>query len=276
MKQGAIDYILGMINSFIGSGNTGYLNECLLNGGTLEECNDENIDFVRITNGMDKKCQASEIFRSVYKINSPFTNKMRDYFLLSNDNNLNIQDLATGETMPNVPEMPAGIGARVLPVQSVDGTIILQFNNTHLDTATTLGFINTFYHELVHAYLLHLYYNGELINEYPDYTELEVSMINFFADIQNTDLAAIYDKAMHDVYVDFIDDIAEAIISFCNYNNIVGVNLEYAKKLVWGGLNGNDIFYENLTPVEQNETQTLLAYENSNTTASTKGTKTCE
>ena len=75
--------------------------------------------------------------------------------------------------------------------------------------------------------------------------------------------------------MDFIDQIAESIVAYCNYNNIDGVNFVYAKKLVWGGLNGYDVFSDNLTLAQRNEAQTLLAYENSNITTNAKGTKTC-
>ncbi|AUC74277.1 hypothetical protein [Olleya sp. Bg11-27] len=90
------------------------------------------------------------------------------------------------------------------------------------------------------------------------------------------DLSDIYDKEMHDIYIHFIDQIAESIVAYCIYNDITGVNLEYAKKLVWGGLNGNAIFSETLTIEEQLEAQTLLAYENSNITANAKGEKDCD
>lgn len=241
-------------------------------------CGDSNLEFDDLESfisGMDKRCQALAVFRSISKIDSPFTNKIKNYFLLTNTNSLNLQDLATGESVADEPEMPANVGARVLYEPAADGTIILQFNNTHLDTATTLGFINTFYHELVHAYILRLYYSGELLNEYPIYTDLKIAIDNFLNDETNTVLGDIFDKEMHDIYVDFIDEIAESIVAYCNYNNINGVNLVYAKKLVWGGLNGYDVFFNNLTQAQQNEAQTLLAYENSNITANAKGAKTC-
>lgn len=244
----------------------------------LAICDDSDLEFEdleKFINGMDKRCQALAVFRSISKIDSPFTNKIKNYFLLTNTNNLNLQDLATGESVADEPEMPANVGARVLYEPAADGTIILQFNNTHLDTATTLGFINTFYHELVHAYILRLYYSGELLNEYPTYTDLKIAIDNFLNDDANIVLGDIFDKEMHDIYVDFIDEIAESIVAYCNFNNIDGVNLVYAKKLVWGGLNGYDVFSDNLTPAQQNEAQTLLAYENSNITANAKGTKTC-
>ncbi|WP_034060997.1 hypothetical protein [Lacinutrix jangbogonensis] len=235
-------------------------------------------DIENLINGMDKNCQALAVFRSISRINSPFTNKIKNYFLLSNTNNLNLQDWSTGETSDEIPTMPANVGARVLHADSDDGTIILQFNNDHLDTATTLGFINTFYHELVHAYMLRLYYSGELLNEYPTYTSLNTAIANFINDDTNdTTFGDLYYKEMHDIYVDFIDQIAESIVAYCVYNNISGVNLQHAVKLVWGGLNGYDVFFDNqnLTDDERIEAQTQLGYENSNITAHAKGTKTC-
>ena len=240
------------------------------------EAVDEVKELVELTNDMDKDCQALALFRSIFKIDSPFTNKIKNYFILSDVNNLNIQDLAIGESIGSEPPMPSNVGARVLPEPSTDGTIILQFNNNHLDNATTLGFINTFYHELVHAYILHLYFSGELLNEYPSYTSLKTSMDNFFNDSTNTTLGNLYNKEMHDIYIDFIDEIAESIVAYCISNNINGVDLSYAKKLVWGGLYGNDIFNNSLTPSQQNEATTLLNYENLNYTTNAKGTKTCE
>ena len=240
-----------------------------------EDAQVETIAIIELINGMDKECQAIELVYSIYKVNSTFTNKIKNYFITSSDNKLNFQDLNTGESVSDEPTMPANIGARVLPEPSSDGTIILQFNNDHLDNATSLGYVNTFYHELVHAYILHLYHSGELLNEYPGYTDLKIAMDNFFNNSSNTTLANIYDKEMHDIYIDFIDQIAESIVAYCDYNNINGVDLVYAKKFVWGGLNGYDVFYNNLTPAQRLEAQTLLAHENFNNTSNAKGTKTC-
>ena len=237
----------------------------------------DNIE--HLTQYMDKLCQALELFRSISKIDSEFTNKMKEYFFFSDENHINLQDLATDESInEDDSPMPENVGARVLPIlgSDEDESVILQFHNDHLDTATTLGFVNTFYHELVHAYILQLYYNGELLNEYPNYTELNSAIVNFLNDDENEDLGEIYIKEMHDIYVDFIDDIAIAIVAYCDYNNIINVDLDYAKKLVWGGLNGNDVFSDNLTPSQQIEAQTLLGYENLNNIDYAKGTKTCD
>lgn len=284
------EQILNCLNSNININNPVYITNADLRNSGLNlsdmlnyldqnECSSEAqvemIAMIKLISGMEKECQAMEVFRSIFRINSTFTNNIKNYFLLSNDNNLNLQDLDTGESVSDEPPMPANVGARVLPEPGSDGTIILQFNNTNLDTATTLGYVNTFYHELVHAYILHLYHSGELLNEYPAYTDLKTAMDNFFNNSTNTTIANIYDKEMHDIYIDFIDQIAESIVAYCDYNNINGIDLVYAKKLVWGGLNGYDVFNDNLTPTQRLEAQTLLAHENFNNTSNAKGTKTC-
>ena len=243
----------------------------------LEEDEDLEVNAIlQFLNGMDKECQALEVFRSIYKVDSDFTNDISDYFLKSNENFINLQDLGTGQAEDEEPPMPSIVGARVLEQLSVEGYVILQFNSNHLDNATTLGFINTFYHELIHAKILHLYHNGNLLNEYPSYIDLDSAMDNFFADTENTTLGAIYQKEMHDIFIDFIDPIANSLVEYCNQNDISSVDFNYAKKLVWGGLNGYHVFYDNLTTTEQIEAQILLGYENSNITINAKGSKTCD
>ena len=101
-------------------------------------------------------------------------------------------------------------------------------------------------------------------------------MDNFFNDSTNVILGSVYEKKMHDIYVDFIDQIAESIVAYCVANNINDVDLAYAKKLVWGGLYGNEVFNNSLTLPQQNEATTLFNYENLNNTTNAKGTKTCE
>ncbi|WP_225037335.1 hypothetical protein [Winogradskyella sp. SM1960] len=235
----------------------------------------EDLDFEdleKFINGMDKDCQAKAIFYSISKTknNSDFTQKIWNHFFrTSSTNNINIQDI----------DLPGIGGARVrLLLESneyYDNVVIMEFDNTYLDTATTLGIVSTFYHELVHAYIVNLYHSGNLLTEYPEYTDLKTSMDNLLTDTNNNAFKEAYKQESHNIYTDFIDDLAEAIVAYCSYANINGVDLTYARKLVWGGLNGNNVFTENLTITERIGAQTLLAYEHFNDTTDAKGTKTC-
>jgi len=223
----------------------------------------------------DSPCQAKVIYKALF-VDSSFTNTFKEALIKPNNWHINFKDLDTGE---GEPPMQNNTGARVLPSiethPDYGRTVILEFNNDHLNQATNLGYINTLYHEMLHAYILHLHLKGELLNVYPQYLDLNTAMQNFLSDLENETLGIIYEKEMHNIYVDFIDLLANSLLQYCLDNNITGVNLTYAKKLVWGGLNGNDIFYNNLTTEQQIDAQALLAYENSNISANAKGPKTC-
>jgi len=128
---------------------------------------------------------------------------------------------------------------------------------------------------MLHALILQSYYNGNFLTEYPDYTSLKVAIDNYLEDTSNAELTNIYNREMHNIYVDFIDEIANAIVSYSTANNISDVNLEYAKKMVWGSLHGYEISTENLTLIQELEASTILSYEHLNNTENAKGTKTC-
>ncbi|MDG5492863.1 hypothetical protein [Psychroserpens sp. SPM9] len=243
---------------------------------------DDDLEFESLktwVDGMDKKCQRNVLFMSIMKVNSTFTNMIKSDYIISEDNDIKISDLSVGQGNP---PLVTGSGAGTDPnpgsnTETNADVIDINFNNTHLDKATNLGFVNTFYHELLHAHIYHLYHDDELLTEYPNYTTLKIALDNWFANPNDTTKENIAQQELHNIYVDFIDDLADSLHKYCIENNIGGVDLIYAKKLVWGGLNGYDVFNDddNLTPAERTEAQTLLAYENFNNTQNAKGTKTC-
>ncbi|WP_299337355.1 hypothetical protein [uncultured Psychroserpens sp.] len=244
----------------------------------LEE--DDELDFeslVTIYNGMDKECQALVLFRSLIKVNSTFTNMIKVKYLKTSANDIILRDLAIGEGNPL---MTAETGARTDPNPDTNAVtdadiIYVEFNKTYLNQSTDLGYVATFYHELLHAHIYHLYHDDALLDEYPNYTTLNAALDDWFANPSDTTKKEIADQEMHNIYADFIDDLADSLVEYCNVNNISGVNLVYAKKLVWGGLNGYDIFENSLTQPEQDEAQEKLAYENFNHTQHAKSQKTC-
>lgn len=242
-----------------------------------EEAQAEIIALIEMINDMDKECQARILVGSILSVNTAFTNLIKNYFLLSENSNLGLQDLETGTGDNQIPE---NVGARVYPTLSFDpitlgDVVVMQFSNDYLDTATNLGVVNTFYHELLHAYILDLYYKGQLLSTFPSYSNLNIAITNYLTDTDNATLADIYNQEMHNIYIDFVDLLAESLYEYCLQNNINGVDLSYATKLVWGGLNGYNIFNTNLTQTQRLEAQTLLGYENFNHTEYAKGPKTC-
>ncbi|NMH87624.1 hypothetical protein [Flavivirga algicola] len=240
---------------------------------------DEDLEFevlVRLINGMDKDCQALILFKSILKVNSTFTNLIKDSYLATNKPNISFVDIAVGE---GDPPLLSGEGARTQPHLGTDAstgepTVIIEFNNDYLDQATDLGFVNTLYHELLHAHILNLYHKDQLLTVYPVYTSLNTAMNNYYSDDTNLIFGEAYEQEMHNIYVDFIDVLAESLVEYATAYNISGIDMNYAKKLVWGGLKGNDVFTDSLTSTEQNEAQTLLAKENFNH-SDAKSSKTC-
>jgi hypothetical protein len=273
---------LDLFNSIVDQ----YTSEEILNDLRFHEIAQEAIaddpelefeDIDGILDNMEKKCQGIILIESMVKNNSPFMNIIKTTFLYPNDKDIALLDLAVGDGDP--PMLNTTI-ARVNPDRGTNpvtnaDAIAIEFNNDYLDQATNLSLVNTLYHELLHAYILHLYYEGELLIIYPQYTTLKTAIDNLIEDESNEILLESFANEMHNIYVDFIDLLAETLLEYVTDNDIEGVDLEYAKKLVWGGLNGSDVFTDNLTLSQRLEAQTLLAYEHLNITENAKGTKTC-
>ena len=72
--------------------------------------------------------------------------------------------------------------------------------------------------------------------------------------------------------------MANSIVQYANENGIQGVDINYAKNLVWGGLydptDNDNVFTNNLTPSEQIEAQTITANEHLNNSPTT-GANNC-
>lgn len=230
------------------------------------------IKLIRVVDQLTKPCQAKIILRSIL-LNSDYNELIKNSLIFPNDTGVYFNDLPSSE-------MPLStIGAFTvkepyyLEAPDTGYVIGITFNTNYLTTATDLGIVVLSYHELLHAYFIDLYHQGNLLVQYPGYTDLNDAFTNYYLN-SNIATAAALDNELHDKFVDFIDPIAQAIVNYCQTNGINGVNLDYAKKLVWGSLYGTSTFTENLTEAEELEAQTLIAYENYNY-PSAKGTKTC-
>ena len=239
---------------------------------------DKTLEFealIELINGMDKDCQALIFYKSILKVNSTFTNLIKSSYLALNKPNIGFIDIAVGE---GEPALTSSEGARTQPhlgtSKSGEPTVIIEFNNDYLDQATDLGLVNTLYHELLHAHILNLYHEGKLLTKYPGYTSLNTALNNYYSDDTHVIFGEAYIQEMHNIYVDFIDLLAGSLVEYATTYNISGIDLDYAKKLVWGGLKGNNVFTDNLTTAQQNESQTLLGKENFNH-SDAKSSKTC-
>ena len=217
-----------------------------------------------------KECQGELLFKALY-VNSELTNKFRIDLVSSRNNHFVMQDLPADQ-MAN-PNNTAETLLEIFNQYGFRDLVVIQFSQDYLDQSTDLGMIVTLFHEMVHATIVDQYHQGTLLTNYPSYNSLNLAFDNYLAN-KTLDNQDILDKEMHDIYIDFIDDIAEAVYQYCQNNNISGVNLEYAKKLVWGSLGAYDVFTENLTPSEQTEALNLLNNEQTNNSNAVSN-KTC-
>lgn len=154
---------INQINNCLGGTLTGNQKNFLLNNPEIAfdaydeftiTCNPDGQEYLDVVfetfeqflNGMHKDCQGLAIFRSISKTkdNSTFTQKIwNHFFVLSSTNHLSIQDI-------DLPGNAGGVvGAQLQDVELENGevyndAVVMQMDNTHLDSATSLGFINTF------------------------------------------------------------------------------------------------------------------------------------
>ena len=231
------------------------------------------MEIVRILRDMDKKCQSDIIYNALF-VNSSFNITFFDALIKPVDKHIAFRDLPNSN---NVDEVPVGALANTQPNRGYDPQVgdftIIDFSDNFLDNTTDLGIAVVLYHEMVHAYLIHLYHERKLLAKFPNYTELNSSMNNYFQNPTASNLNLL-NKKMHDVMKEFIDLMAESVYQWSLDNNVSGINIEYAKKLVWGGLYGYDVFSKNLTTTEQIECKAIIDRETQNK-SDAKGTKKC-
>lgn len=225
----------------------------------------------RLFNGFTKVCHAEIMYKAI-EVNSPFVNTFRNDLAYARDNNIAIQDLPASQIPGNVNS--AVTYYQLTSTPEYNDIVLIVFEEDYLNNASDLALIVTLYHEMVHATMVDLYHEGKLLDNYPNYTSLNTAFDNYFQD-SSTINGDILDKEMHDIYIDFIDPIAESIHKYCQENNISSVDLAYAKKLVWGSLGAYDVFTENLTPTEQTEALNLLNNEQQNNNDAVSE-KTCD
>lgn len=236
----------------------------------IDDPNTSIESIIKILSNFQKECQGELLFKALY-VNSELTNKFRADLVSSRNNHFVLQDMPADQ-MVN-PNHTAETRLEIFDAFGFTDLVVIQFNQDYLDQSTDLGMIVTLFHEMVHATMVDQYHVGTLLTNYPTYNSLNLAFDNYFAN-KTLENQEILDKEMHDIYIDFIDDIAQAVYQYCQDNNIIGVDLEYAKKLVWGSLGAYDVFTENLTPAEQNEALNLLLNEQTNNSNAVSN-KTC-
>lgn len=255
---------LEICNRDYGNGST--ICSCIENGGNLDGCIFES-ELEHLGSDMDKECQQNKILK-VLNVESEITNRITNAFFGNDEANLLFADV-------DIPEDLDAIAFTFPPENMVlnESTgIAVGFDNSYLDNATDLSMVVTTSHELIHVYFYYLFIEGNLLDVYPDYTNLNTAFENYQNDINSSNLEAL-GESMHAVYNDFLDLMIEVVYNYVLDNNIPDVSQEYCTKLVIGNHQNTETF-QDLTEEEQTEYSTIANNEE-NGTPDAKGTK-CE
>lgn len=196
---------------------------------------------------LDNICQENKINDFITSTDSPLTNFVRNVFLGNNQYNLAYED-------KNLPTQLDAFANTVFPAGlnfNSNSAANIQYDNNYLINASDLSVIMTTAHEYVHVYLAYLYSNGTLLQNYPDYNNLNNAFISF-QNNSNPTTAELLAEEMHNVYDDFLDWITESVFQYATDNNIEGATEEYCNKLVIGSHQYTDAF-QNLNGTNQSE-----------------------
>jgi len=145
--------------------------------------------------------------------------------------------------------------------QMLGNVVTIEFNNDYLNQANDIAIVTTIFHEILHAYIIELYYNGTLLNICPEYTELNDAFDAFINAPNYPDTTQIsqtikdnLDNEMHNIYEDYIEDLAESIHTYAIKNNFKinnnVISLDYARNLIWGSLQNENVSSNNPTQTQ--------------------------
>ncbi len=222
--------------------------EQMINNST----NGVDVDFSKnIIYGINKPCQ-KDIIKNLMNSTSPFINNINQIFLTSDKVNIKFSNGS----------IPSANAATFPPYQSAKHTIEIRFDNGYLDSATNLSIATTTLHELVHAYLINLYLNGQLNSLGSDYNSLLNAFIAFY-DKQVDDTYNTLDNELHNAMKDFISKMANALYNYSQSQNI-SVTPDYCHQLAWGSMYGTNLFQTVLTQQQQIDYGNTAAIEQDN------------
>jgi hypothetical protein len=232
------------------NGNGSEVCGCVAEGNSIEDCVLEEL-----YNDMNKECQWLFIRNHIVNSNTTLPSFLKDNFLGNNTYNIQFSDI----------DIPSNIDANAnlrFPENfefNENTAILIEYDNTYLDSATNLSIILTTAHELVHSYLVYLYIEDELLSFNSEYINLNNAFDTYNQNPNNENGLALGEE-MHAIYDDFIDTITESVYDYASNNNINGATLDYCQKLVIGSHQYTQAF-QDLTPDEQEEYSTISTHE---------------
>lgn len=211
------------------------------------------VDFEkRIIDNITMPCQ-KQIIKDILAISSPFTNVIQQTFNSSDKVNIRLQNRVFNEG--NATTDPPTMNE----VNSGSYIVDILYDNSYLENATDLSIVAVTLHELVHAYLIALYFKGDLICENTNYGNLLTAFINFYQHSNQVTFNE-YDNQQHNAMADFMNKMANSIYNYAQSKNIP-VTADYCYKLACGTNTGTASFSSIYTQAQQFEYNNIYAHE---------------
>lgn len=222
--------------------------DAFLDGGDVDF--DDRIIFT-----INKPCQ-KEIVKNLMSVSSPLTDLINETF--GNTENVNVKFWNGNIQNPNA-------NAYTNPFYSGNSNnyiIKIGFSDSFLDTGTNMAIVAVTLHELVHAYFISLYLDGELTATDSNYNNLLNAFVAFYENATQ-DTFDTTDNEIHNAMKDFINQIANGIYNYALQNNIY-VTSNFCEKLAWGTMLNTDLIDEILTEDEKIDAQNVIITEQNN------------
>lgn len=225
-------------------------------------CEGGSVDYAKkILNEISKPCQ-KQIIQKVLNTASPFTNLINQTFNTSMVMNLRLFN-SENQNAPFLARTQGSISGN--PCRAT-----IEFDNDFLEESTNLGIAAATLHELVHAYLIQLYDNGQLASTSADYIPLLNAFLTHLEE-RTPDTANALDNEMHNVMQHFINKLGQSLYNYATSQNI-NVTGEECIGMMWGTMAGYSLFTEMLTPEQQEAYYNLSGYEEQGVIPPAKGT----
>lgn len=149
--------------------------------------------------------------------------------------------------------------------------IIVNFAEDYLSgNPTKLSLAANTIHEMVHAHLIYLYLEGQLLQKYPSFTDLK-SKFDTFIDSRTEINQIALEDSMHIAMVDLIGTMAYALFKYAKDNRMGNVTHEYCKDVTKGTFSGTPAMNV-ITPDANLQNDYILKAQNEqNNTSDAKG-----
>ncbi|MBC8754239.1 hypothetical protein H2O64_06115 [Kordia sp. YSTF-M3] len=149
--------------------------------------------------------------------------------------------------------------------------IVVNFANDYLsNNPTKLSLAATTIHEMVHALLIYLYFEGELLQKYPQFTDLKAKFDAYISN-RNVVTETALEDSMHVSMVDLIGTMSYALFQYAKDNRMENVTHQYCKDITKGTFFGTPAMNIITPDINLQNDYILKAQNEQNNTSDAKG-----